>query len=127
MIHSLITDLCQMAGQIFDHFVKKQHDNLRMNGYHEFHRETNMQKGIPLQIVSLWNSTLLAVQALIQHYYGDQFLAHCLATGWLTPISYVTTFNVAESLVLVVTHGCYIGKFILGDFIKTVVIYLLCR
>lgn len=68
-----------------------------------------MQKGIPLQIVSLWNSMLLAVQALIQHYYGEQFLTHCLAAGWLSPVSYVTIFNVAESLVLFVTHGCYIG------------------
>lgn len=94
---------------IFDHFVKKQHDNLRMKGYHDFHRDTSMQKGVPLQIVSLWNSMLLGVQALIHHYYGDDFSKHCDA-GWLSPISYVTTFNVAENLVLAATHGCYIKK-----------------
>lgn len=103
-----MTDLSQLL-QLFDHFVKKQHDNLRMNGFHDFHRETNMQKGIPLQIVSLWNSMLLAVQALIHHYYGEQFWTHCAVAGWLSPISYVTTFNVAENLVLLVTHGFYIG------------------
>ncbi|XP_062125415.1 transmembrane protein 192 [Drosophila sulfurigaster albostrigata] len=94
---------------LFDHFVKKQHDNLRMNGYHDFHRETSMQKGVPLQIVSLWNSMLLGVQALIHHYYGNDFEKHC-AEGWLSPISYITTFNVAENLLLAATHGCYINK-----------------
>ncbi|XP_064550462.1 transmembrane protein 192 [Drosophila montana] len=94
---------------IFDHFVKKQHDDLRLNGYHDFHRDTNMQKGIPLQIVSLWNSMLLAVQAMIHHYYGEQFWTHC-AAGWLSPISYVTAFSVAENMVLAATHGCYIDK-----------------
>ncbi|EDV42110.1 uncharacterized protein Dana_GF17177 [Drosophila ananassae] len=94
---------------LFDHFVKIQHNNLRMNGYHDFHRETNMQKGIPLQLVSLWNSALLAVQALIHHYYGENFWEHC-AAGWLSPVSYVTAFTVAENLVLTVTHSFYIDK-----------------
>ncbi|XP_068155863.1 transmembrane protein 192 [Drosophila tropicalis] len=94
---------------IFDHFVKKQHDNLRLSGFHDFHRETNMQKGIPLQVVSLWNSMLLAVQALIHHYYGTDFYTHC-AAGWLSPVSYVTAFNISENIVLAATHGCYIDK-----------------
>ncbi|ALC45725.1 CG7523 [Drosophila busckii] len=94
---------------LFDHFIKRQHDNLRMNGYHDFHRDTNMQKGVPLQIVSMWNSMLLAVQALIHHYYKDEFWMHC-AAGWLSPITYVTMFNVAENVVLAATHGCYINK-----------------
>ncbi|KAH8272045.1 hypothetical protein KR018_011214 [Drosophila ironensis] len=94
---------------LFDHFVKKQHDNLRLKGYHDFHRDTSMQKGIPLQLVSLWNSTLLAVQALIHHYYGLNFWEHC-AAGWLSPVSYVTAFTVAENMVLAVTHSFYIDK-----------------
>ncbi|XP_034660444.1 transmembrane protein 192 [Drosophila subobscura] len=94
---------------LFDHFVKIQHDNLRLSGYHDFHRETNMQKGIPLQVVSLWNSMLLAVQAMIHHCYGESFWEHC-AAGWLSPVSYVTAFTVAENVVLAISHGCYIDK-----------------
>jgi len=98
-----------MPFQLFDHFVKIQHNNLRMKGYHDFHRDTNMQKGIPLQLVSLWNSMLLAVQALIHHFYAENFWEHC-AAGWLSPVSYVTAFTVAENVVLAVSHSLYIGK-----------------
>lgn len=94
---------------LFDHLIKRHHDELRLNGYHEFHRATAMQKGIPLSIVSLWNSMLLAVEALIHHYYGENFWQHC-ATGMLSPIVYVTAFNVVETVVLAATHGCYIAK-----------------
>ncbi|XP_037944689.1 transmembrane protein 192 [Teleopsis dalmanni] len=94
---------------VFDHVIKKYHDDLRINGYHEFHRATAMQKGIPLNIVSLWNSVLLAVQAMLQHYYGEQFWSHCMA-GFLSPITYVAAFNLAETIVLAATHSCYISK-----------------
>ncbi|XP_030373775.1 transmembrane protein 192 [Scaptodrosophila lebanonensis] len=94
---------------LFDHYVKREHDALRLNGYHDFHRDTAMQKGIPLHVVSLWNSMLLAVQALIHHYYGENFFVHC-AAGWLSPVAYVTLFNVAENVVLAAIHGCYISK-----------------
>ncbi|EDV93785.1 transmembrane protein 192 [Drosophila grimshawi] len=94
---------------LLDKFTKKQHDDLRLNGYHDFHRETKKQTDVPLQVVSLWNSALLAVQAAIHHYYGDGFGTHC-AEGWLSPITYVTVFNVAENLVLTASHSFYINK-----------------
>ncbi|XP_067639772.1 transmembrane protein 192 isoform X2 [Eurosta solidaginis] len=94
---------------LFDHLIKKHHDDLRMNGYHEFHRATSMQKGIPLNVVSLWNSMLLAVQAGIHHYYGVDFWQHC-ALNFFSPASYVAGFNMLETLVLSLTHGVYISK-----------------
>ncbi|XP_036329835.1 transmembrane protein 192 isoform X2 [Rhagoletis pomonella] len=94
---------------LFDHLIKKHHDELRMNGYHEFHRATAMQKGIPLTVVSLWNSMILAVQAGIHHYYGVNFWEHC-AEGFLSPVSYIAGFNMLETIVLSSTHGCYISK-----------------
>ncbi|XP_054084507.1 transmembrane protein 192 isoform X1 [Zeugodacus cucurbitae] len=94
---------------LFDHLIKKHHDDLRMNGYHEFHRATAVQKSIPLNVVSLWNSMLLAVQAGIHHYYGVNFWQHC-AEGFLSPVTYIAAFNTLETLVLSATHGCYITK-----------------
>ncbi|CAD6995941.1 transmembrane protein 192 [Ceratitis capitata] len=94
---------------LFDHLIKKHHDDLRMNGYHEFHRATAVQKSIPLNVVSLWNSMLLAVQAGIHHYYGVNFWEHC-AEGFLSPVSYIAGFNALETLVLGATNGSYISK-----------------
>ncbi|XP_055851266.1 transmembrane protein 192 [Episyrphus balteatus] len=94
---------------LFDHFVKHQHEELRLNGYHDFHRTTAMHKGVPLHVVSLWNTTILAVQALMQHYYGDHFAEHC-AEGFLSPISYITTFNILETMVLGCINGSYIVR-----------------
>lgn len=81
-----------------------------MDGYHEFHREIAHHKTVPLQIVSLWNTFLLAVQALIQHYYGDNFAEKCALAGLLSPIVYITMFSSLETIVLCFVHGSYIGK-----------------
>lgn len=94
---------------LFDHFVKHQHEELRMNGYHDFHRATAMHKGLPLHVVSLWNTAILAVQALMQHYYSDKFTEHCME-GVLSPITYITAFNIAESIVLGCINGSYIVR-----------------
>lgn len=108
---------------MFDHLIKKHHEDLRMNGYHEFHRATAMQKSIPLNIVSLWNSMLLAVQAGIHHYYGVNFWQHC-AEGFLSPVSYIAGFNILETMVLSATHGCYISKDAVF-LVKNIYIYVL--
>jgi len=94
---------------IFDHIVKRHHENLRLNGYHDFYRATNMHKGVPLYIVSLWNSALLAVQALMHYYYGDDFGKHCLA-DYFSPIFYINAFNIVETIILSLVHGSYIAK-----------------
>lgn len=95
---------------LFDRFVKMRHEKLRLDGYHEFHRSTAHHRTVPLQIVSLWNTFLLAVQALIQHYYGDNFAEKCLVVGFLSPIVYITLFCSLETVVLSFVHGFYIAK-----------------
>ncbi|KAJ6632618.1 Transmembrane protein [Pseudolycoriella hygida] len=94
---------------IFDHFVKYHHENLRMKGYHDFYRATNVHKGIPLYIVSLWNTTIMAVQTLIQHYYGTNFGYHCVQVMF-SPIVYITVFSCLETILFVIVHGSYITK-----------------
>lgn len=88
-----------------------RHEKLRLDGYHEFYRATAQHRKAPLQIVSLWNTFLLAVQALLQHYYGDSFLEKCLLVGFLSPIVYITMFSSLETAVLSLVHGFYIGNF----------------
>lgn len=95
---------------LIDHYVKRHHEKLRLDGYHDFHRATTGHRAVPLQIVSLWNTFLLAVQALIQHYYGDAFAEKCVVVGFLSPIVYITMFCSLETFVLAVVNGSYIGK-----------------
>lgn len=97
------------ALQIFDYIIRYHHDQLRLNGYHDFHRATQTHKSIPLAIVSLWNSTILAVAAGLQQYYGDNFFKECTET-YLSPVVYVTVFSVAETIIFFVVHGTYISR-----------------
>ncbi|XP_062554616.1 transmembrane protein 192-like isoform X1 [Armigeres subalbatus] len=95
---------------VFDRFVKHRHEKLRLDGYHDFHRSTSRHRSVPLQIVSLWNTFLLAIQTLIQHYYGDSFAEKCVIVGLLSPIVYITLFCSLETVVLGFVHGFYIAK-----------------
>lgn len=103
---------------IIDHYAKHHHEKLRLNGYHDFHKETNVHKGIPFYVVSLWNSTILTVQALMQQYYGNGFGEACVQSVF-SPVIYITMFNIAENIVLAGVIGSYICKlnFFLGDSI----------
>lgn len=65
---------------------------------------------VPLRIVNLWNSTILAVAAGLHHYYGEDFMSKCLATIIYTPLFYLTAFNVTESLIFYFVHGSYIAR-----------------
>lgn len=89
------------------------HNQLRVNGYHDFHNATKAHKSIPLTIVSLWNSTILAVAAGLQHYYGEGFFERCFES-YFSPVVYVTAFTVAETLIFFIVHGTYIKR--VGDF-----------
>lgn len=80
-----------------------------MNGYHDFHRATNVHKGVPFYIVSLWNSAILGVQALMQHYYGPNFGLHCVES-WLSPLVYIVLFSSVETVILALINGCYISE-----------------
>jgi len=94
---------------IFDHVIKHHHEKLRLNGYHDFYRSTSMHKGIPFYIVSLWNTTIMAIQTLMQHYYGSNFGFHCVEIMF-SPIVYISLFSTVESIVLMAVHGTYIKK-----------------
>lgn len=99
-----------IVSQIFDYIVQYHHNQLRINGYHDFHNATRIHKSLPLTIVSLWNTTILAVAAGLQHYYGGTgFFEECFES-YLSPVVYVTAFTVAETLIFFLVHGCYIKR-----------------
>uniref|UniRef100_A0A336MCV1 Transmembrane protein 192 n=1 Tax=Culicoides sonorensis TaxID=179676 RepID=A0A336MCV1_CULSO len=95
---------------IFDHLVKHHHDQLRMNGYHDFHRATNVQKTVPLYIVSAWSAVFLGVQTLMHETYGEDFWIKCIFVGFLSPVIYVTGFSVVETFILGIVHTSYICR-----------------
>lgn len=95
--------------QIFDAIIKYHHNQLRLDGYHEFYRATETHKGIPMMIVNLWNSVILAVAAGLQHFYGPNFSDACLET-YLSPVVYITAFQVAESVIFLFVHSSYISR-----------------
>lgn len=76
-----------------------------MNGYHEFHRSMVVHNGIALNVVSAWNTLLLLVQALLHHYNGN-----IMWNTWFTHITCIVAFQLSETIILITTHGCYIGK-----------------
>uniref|UniRef100_A0A1B0CMU3 Transmembrane protein 192 n=1 Tax=Lutzomyia longipalpis TaxID=7200 RepID=A0A1B0CMU3_LUTLO len=95
--------------RLFDHVIKYHHDKLRMNGFHDFHRATGVHKSVPLYLVSLWNTAIMAIQALMQHYYGDDFGEHCIQS-FFSPIVYVSVFTAVECGILAIIHGTYIAR-----------------
>jgi len=95
--------------QLFDFIVKYHHNQLRLNGYHEFFRDTQCHKSVPLLVVSLWNTAILGVAAGIQHYYGDGFFEKCIES-FFSPVVYITAFSCAESVVFLFVHGLYIRR-----------------
>lgn len=81
---------------IFDWCVKWHHEKLRLDGYHDFHREMKIHHKVPMQIVNLWNSVLLAVTAGLAHFYGEGIFEKC-EKQLLGPTTYIAAFNVAVS------------------------------
>lgn len=90
----------------------KPHETLQLYGYHDFHKETSGHRNVPIYVVSLWNSTILIVQALMQQNYGNDFGEACIQK-FLSPVIYITLFNIAENIVLAGVNGSYICKFTL--------------
>lgn len=62
-----------------------------------------------MTIVSLWNSTILAVFAGIQHYYGQGFFEKCVES-YFSPVFYIVGFTVVETLIFFIVHGSYINR-----------------
>ena len=104
--------------QIFNYFVQNHHEKLRLNGYHEFYRQTKIHKSIPFHIVSLWNTVILAISAGLQHYYGEGFLDKCLAS-LCNPLIYITVFSLAETVIIFIVNGSYINKVLKFNSVKS--------
>lgn len=60
--------------------------------------------------VSLWNTSIMAIQTLIQHYYGSNFGFHCIQIMY-SPIVYITLFSCVETILLTAVHGSYISEY----------------
>lgn len=82
-----------------------------MNGYLEFYKKTQTHHQVPIYIVSLWNTTILLVEGIMQHFYPDDFAERCVKAGVLSPITYLCTLITMESIVIAVFGINYIGKF----------------
>lgn len=89
--------------------MKYHHEQLRMNGYHEFYRATLHHKGIALHIVSLWNTVILGIQTILQDQYGPNFFRHC-PKSFFSPTTYILLFCAFETILLLGAHGCYIVR-----------------
>lgn len=80
-----------------------------MNGYHEFYRATNLHKGIPLHVVSFWNTVILGIQTIMQHDYGRNFFDHC-HKSFFSPTTYIVLFSAVETVILIAVHIWYITR-----------------
>jgi len=98
-----------MVTWLFDYVIRYNHEQLRLNGYHDFSRQMSTHKSVPLTIVSLWNSTILAIAAGLQHFYGAGFAEKCIESFY-SPVVYVVGFTVVETLIFFIVHGTYIHR-----------------
>lgn len=80
-----------------------------MNGYHDFYRATSLHKVLPLHTVSLWNTIILGIQTIMQHYYGPSFFSHCRKT-FFSPTTYIVMFSGFETILLIAVHAWYIVR-----------------
>nr|CAI5847161.1 unnamed protein product [Callosobruchus analis] len=95
---------------VVDQITRQAHHNLKLNGYFEFHKKSQVQVVLPLYIVSLWSVLLMFIQTLMQHFYPDDFAEKCLKGGALSPISYVCAFIIVESCIIAGVNVNYIMK-----------------
>lgn len=95
---------------ILDQIVRLKHYALRMNGYLDFYKKTQVHHRLPLYIVSLWNAGILLLQALMQHYYEDGFAEKCIKAGVLSPVSYFLALMTVEICVIFGVNIDYIVK-----------------
>lgn len=85
---------------IVDQIARIKHYNLRMNGYLDFYKKTQLHHKLPLYVVSLWNAALLLIQAVMQHFYPDNFAEKCLSGDVLSPVNYICAFVTVEFCVI---------------------------
>lgn len=95
---------------IVDSIISHRHLEIRRYGYHDFYQSTVWgYRNTPLNIVSLWNTTILLVQTIMQNNYASDFTVHCQKTV-ASPITYICLFCGMETILLIFTHGSYIMR-----------------
>lgn len=95
---------------ILDQVVRMRHYKLRMNGYLDFYKKTQLHHRLPLYVVSLWNAAILLIQTVMQHYYPDDFAERCLKNGVLSPRGYICALITIEMCVLLGVNVNYLYK-----------------
>jgi len=95
---------------VVDQIARVNHYNLRMNGYLEFYKKTQTHHQLPIYIVSLWNTIILLIQALMQHFYPDDFAERCIKGGILSPVTYICTLITLEFCILAAVISNYIAR-----------------
>ncbi|XP_050514076.1 transmembrane protein 192 [Diabrotica virgifera virgifera] len=100
------------ATLIVDQVAKCQHHGLRLNGYLDFYHQTRLHISLPFYIVSLWSVALMFVQALMQHFYPDDFAERCVKGGSLSPMSYLCAIITLETCLIFGVNVNYIAKVI---------------
>lgn len=95
---------------MIDSIISHRHLEIRRYGYHDFyHSKILRYKNAPLHIVSLWNTTILLVQTVMQQNYGAEFVLHCQRMV-ASPITYICLFCGVETILLIFIHGSYIMR-----------------
>lgn len=95
---------------LIDSIITRRHLDVRRYGYHDFYHSTVLHyKNAPLNIVSLWNTTIFVVQTIMQNNYGHDFPLHCQRTI-SSPITYLCMFCGLETILLMFVHGSYIMR-----------------
>ncbi|XP_022912907.1 transmembrane protein 192 isoform X2 [Onthophagus taurus] len=74
---------------VIDQILRMKHYALRMNGYLDFYKKTQVLYRLPLYMVSLMVACVALLQTLMQHYYGDNFTKNCLNGTFFSPIGYI--------------------------------------
>ncbi len=69
--------------QLFDRLIKHHHEQLRLSGYHDFHRATAVHKGVPLCVVSENHSSNFWINV-----HECFFLFHFFFSGFFMEYSY---------------------------------------
>ncbi|XP_013100486.1 transmembrane protein 192 isoform X2 [Stomoxys calcitrans] len=88
---------------LFNSFLQRHHNNLRMNGFHDFHRTMVKHNGKAFCVVSGFNTILLVNLSIIFHNYGN-----LVWNSWFTPVTSIVAVLLLELFILITTHGLYI-------------------
>lgn len=96
--------------QIIDQILRAKHYALRLNGYLDFYKKTQVNHRLPFYIVSLWITFIALIQTLIQHFYAEKFMLKCLQGNLLSPIGYMCALITTEFCTVFAVNLCYISK-----------------